>query len=282
MTEQKIDLHKLSRSEFARLCFDLLKKRGFSDLELTEKGRGAEILGTHNSERIAAKVKHTRQLIIPSVIGNVEKFESMPSPPARVLILTSATVSTAQRSQVSSAQLGTPVELIGRDDIIDFIKQQPALLDSHIKPAQRRNARQLRELSFSVLAGILSILAALSSVFSMFRAPDRGSLQDRIQGVESALTSLKTLEQDLTKIKKDMVATEEAARVIEQEYERAKELEAITSEQYDSIRDALRTRSWKLTILDYGLGFILGVAASVAASVLLSWVRQRRALANDS
>ena len=75
-----------------------------------------------------------------------------------------------------------------------------------------------------------------------------------------------------------MVETEKAAKAIEQEYVKAKELEKLTEEQFEAVKTALRSQSWQKTAFNYGLGFVLGVAASLIANVIYSRIRQHRAL----
>lgn len=119
------------------------------------------------------------------------------------------------------------------------------------------------------------------SVLSFFLGHGKPPLQERIESVERALANLKDLEQQLTGIRKDMVETEQARKAIEEKYAKAKELEKLTDEQFEAVQAALRSQSWRRTLVDYLLGFILGVAGSLTASVIYLRLRQRRALSQE-
>jgi hypothetical protein len=122
----------------------------------------------------------------------------------------------------------------------------------------------------SVIAGITMNLISIGRP----QAP----LDQRIETVERAIGSLRNLEQNLTDIKDEMVDTERAMQAIKEEHAKAKELEKLTEEQYDAVKATLRSRSWQQTVLNYILGFILGAASSLTASVIYSRWKQRRAL----
>ena len=128
----------------------------------------------------------------------------------------------------------------------------------------------------SIMAGLLT-----SGIF-FFAQPEKPQLQERIETAERAIGSLKDLEKQLVGIKGDMLETEKAAKVIEQEYAKAKELEKLTQQQFEAVKSALRSQSWQKTALNYGLGFVLGIASSLIASVIYSRFRQRRALREES
>ena len=115
----------------------------------------------------------------------------------------------------------------------------------------------------------------------LFVQPEKPQLQERIETVERAIGSLEDLEKQLIDIKRDMVETEKAAKAIEQEYVKAKELEKLTQEQFEAVKSALRSQSWQKTAFNYGLGFVLGIASSLIASVIYSRTRQHRALREE-
>ena len=75
-----------------------------------------------------------------------------------------------------------------------------------------------------------------------------------------------------------MVQTEIAAKAIEERHAKAKELEKLTEEQLLAVKTALRTQTWRKTLLDCVLGFVLGIGSSFAASVLYARWRRRRTM----
>ena len=56
----------------------------------------------------------------------------------------------------------------------------------------------------------------------------------------------------------------------------------MTQQKYETVKSALRSQSWQKTALNYELGFLLGIASSLIASVIYSRFRQHRALREES
>ena len=109
-------------------------------------------------------------------------------------------------------------------------------------------------------------------------SPVEAPLDQRIQTVKKALTSIRDLETYLGKIKTDMVEKEKTTQIINERYAQAKELEKLTQIQLDALRITLQAQNWHRTLFNYAMGFILGIASSFVASVLFAKWRQRRAL----
>lgn len=119
-----------------------------------------------------------------------------------------------------------------------------------------------------------SIAGLLFSGIVFFVQPEKPHLQERIEKVELALDSLKSLEKHLDDIKKDMVKTEQETKAIQIEYNKAKELKKLTEAQYESINKAIGKKTIYQTLFDYGMGLVFGVAGSLIASVIYSKVKQ--------
>ena len=120
----------------------------------------------------------------------------------------------------------------------------------------------------------MALIVALVGHFSKQPQP----LDKRIQTVETTLTSIRDLEGYLGKIKDDMVATDVAARELNKRYAKAKELEKLTDSQRQTLKQILQAEKWWRTLLNYGLGFVLGVASSLIASILYERWKQTKAL----
>jgi len=75
-----------------------------------------------------------------------------------------------------------------------------------------------------------------------------------------------------------MVATDVAARELNKRYAKAKELEKLTDSQRQTLKQILQAEKWWRTLLNYGLGFVLGVASSLIASILYERWKQTKAL----
>ena len=172
------------------------------------------------------------------------------------------------------------VRLIAQDDVLEVLSKYPDIEKATISPARSRTRRQKRDFRIGIVGVLTSVVVGLLVNFvSLFISPSQAPLDQRIETVERAIGSLKNLEHDLTEIKEEMIETERAVRIIKEEHAKAKELEKLTEAQYDAVKTALRSRSWQQTILNYALGFVLGVASSLTASVIYSRRKQRLALA---
>jgi hypothetical protein len=107
-------------------------------------------------------------------------------------------------------------------------------------------------------------------------------LDDRIKNVESALASIRGLEEALGKVKEDMVVAESATREINKKYAEAKELQKLTDVQLQMLKDTLQSDKWWRTTMNYIIGFVLGVASSFVASILYARWKQNQALQSGS
>jgi hypothetical protein len=193
--------------------------------------------------------------------------------------MTSASVSPEAAAQMAIAVPGRAVRVIDQKDLIAALESNPLLGSKRLSPARRRRFLERSQLSLAIIGGVLSLLVGVAQFFATrFFGDESDHLRDRIETVEGALASLKDLEEQLTDIKKDMVETEQATAAIKAEYERAAVLKKLTAEQLQAVGAAVRAKSWRQTFLDYLVGFGLGVAGSLTASVIYSRTRRRLAL----
>jgi len=126
------------------------------------------------------------------------------------------------------------------------------------------------------LAGVLaSIIAMIMGIYATF-AQQRTELPIQIKEVEDAIRNLRNLDQYLEKTKSEMIATKQAKEKIEQEYDKAKELENLTEKQLEAISLAVNRRSIKDIAMDYFWGFMLGLAGSLFASYIYASLRRKR------
>ena len=195
--------------------------------------------------------------------------------------MTSAILSPSLRDSIQQLPNDITVRLIGQDEVLQALNEHPDIRRLQMAPALLRTIRQRWELIVGVAGALSSIAALLASGIFFFVQPEKPQLQERIETVERAIGSLEDLEKQLIDIKRDMVETEKAAKAIEQEYVKAKELEKLTQEQFEAVKSALRSQSWQKTAFNYGLGFVLGIASSLIASVIYSRTRQHRALREE-
>ncbi|MCK4517791.1 restriction endonuclease, partial [Candidatus Babeliales bacterium] len=282
MKSRESNLYELNPKEFEELCAEILKAQGFDRVEFYgrpgEKQQGIDIIGESGDQKIAVQVKHTRQLSLSNVKNIIAQVQASSFQPKQLIIMTSATLSPSLISSIQELPSDIEVNLIGQDEILQSLNDYPKIRQAKLEPAQRRTIRQRWELHIGVTGAAFSILGLLISGISFFVQPEKPLLQERIETVERAIGNLKDLEKQLTEIKGDMVETEKAAKAIEQEYVKAKELEKLTDEQFEAVKTALRSQSWQKTAFNYVLGFVLGVAASLISNVIYSRIRQHRAI----
>lgn len=134
------------------------------------------------------------------------------------------------------------------------------------------------------LIGIITSIAAVlifgSAVLEIFNflSPnqEKSKLQAQIAEVESAIDNLQSIENNLKKIKDDMIATKQAKDRIEEEYDKAKELKKLTDRQIEAISLAVNKRTKKDALMDYLRGFILGVAGSLVANSIIGLIKRKR------
>ncbi len=273
-------LYELTPEEFEKLCGEILKAQGFDRIELVGGigDQGVDIVGEKEGRNVVVQVKHTKQLSIQMVHRIIDQVQASSYQPKELLIMTSAALVPSHKYLIQKLSNTMTIEVMGQHEILKVLNEHPEIQRSQMATAQRRTIRQRWELVLGFTVAFASILALIISGISFFAQPEKPQLQERIETVELAIGNLKNLEKQLTNIKKDMVETEKAAKTIEQEYAKAKELEKLTEEQYEAVKKALRSKSWHRTVFDYMLGFILGIAASLIASVIYSRIRQHRAL----
>lgn len=276
-------LYQLTPNEFEKLCVEILRAQGFERVELVGRrgDQGVDIIGETEGQKIAVEVKHTRQLSISNIRRIIDQVQASGNELKQLVIITSAILSPSLRESIQKLSSDINVRLIGQDEVLRALNEHPEIRRSQVAPAQRRTIRQRWELTAGLTGALLSILALLLSGISFFVQPEKQQLQKRIETVERAIGSLKDLEKQLIDVKGDMVETEKATKAIEQEYAKAKELEKLTQVQFEAVKSALRSQSWKKSAFNYGLGFVLGIASSLIASVFYSRIRQHRALREE-
>ena len=280
MAIDKQSLYNLTPDEFEKLCGEILKTQGFDRIELVggPGDQGVYISGEKEGQNVVVQVKHTKNLTSQMVHNIVAQVQASTYQPAKLLIMTSTHLVPTHKWLLEEYPDTMPVEVMGQSEILQVINEHPEIRQSQMATAQSRTIRQRWELILGLIGALASITALIVSGISFLAKPDKPQLQERIETVELAIGNLKDLEKQLTNIKEDMVETEKEAKAIKQKYEKAKELEKLTEEQYEIVKTALRSKSWQRTVIDYLLGFILGLAASLIASVIYSKIRQHRAL----
>ena len=226
MTTNKHSLYELTPNEFEKLCAEILRAQGFERVELVggPGDQGIDIIGETEGHQIVVQVKHTKQLAASSVRRIIDQVQASSYHPKQLVIMTSAYLSPSIKAAIQELPSVMSVRLIGQDEVLQALNEHPEIRQSQVAPAQRRTIRRRWELTFGIAGALASIAGLLFSGVSFFVQPEKPQLQERIETVERAIGNLKDLEKQLTDIKGDMVETEKAAKVIEQEYVRPRSL----------------------------------------------------------
>lgn len=278
-TPAREDFYKLIPTEFERLVADVFAHAGYSDVRLVggPGDQGVDILATRDNQHFAIQVKHKTRLSLQELQRFTDLYFSNSSTPRRLIFVTSAELPKNVRSRIERIPEGAQFEIVDRSGLQQMVQAHKAASERVMASATQRQRSQKYRLSISAVAGLLSIIGVFISIYSVV-FPNKAPLDRRIETVEKALGSMHDLESYLADIKRDMEDTQKATVTINQKYAEAKELEKLTAAQLAALQATLQGQNWRWTALNYVLGFILGVASSLVASVLYARWQQRRAL----
>ncbi|MCI5126110.1 MAG: hypothetical protein D3925_16965, partial [Candidatus Electrothrix sp. AR5] len=244
--DDKETLYKLTPAEFEQLAGRLLAADGLGNVNHVggPQDQGVDFTAEQESETVAVQVRHRQRPLAKSELREiVARLKSSTYNPSRLVIVTSAKITAEAKSSLDESKPDIPIRIIDRDEVLKFVNEDPNLRKGPIGTAEKRSRRQSRELWFGAAAAISSILGVIISGISFFVQPTPPPLHQRIETVETAIDNLKNLEKELVDIKEDMAQTEQAAKAIEEEYEKAKELQQLTDEQLGAVRSALQRQS---------------------------------------
>jgi hypothetical protein len=272
-------LNNLTPEEFEKLVADLLAASGYTDVRVTggPGDKGVDIIAKRDNETTAIQVKHKTHLKSDQIRRFVDKYFMDTSTPRSLVFVTSADLPPSANNISDQLPPGHRFQVLGRQDVLRLLAEHSKVADRYFGLVKRRLSSQRVQFiagALGVFASVVSLVFSFHSMLSPVRAP----LDQRIQTVEKALTSIRDLETYLGKIKTDMVEKEKTTQIINERYAQAKELEKLTQTQLDALRVTLQAQNWHRTLFNYAMGFILGIASSFVASVLFAKWRQRRAL----
>lgn len=274
------DFYELTSSEFEILVAQLLAQAGYTNVRLVggPGDQGVDILATKEKEQIAIQVKHKTHLTVYEIERFVNRYFSNPSTPNNLVFITSADL--PQDVALISARVppGKGLTFIGRQELQQMLLNNIDVIGGILKSAEKRASTQKRYLGFGYIGTFFSILGLLISVYQMVYPPPKATLDKRIESVSKALSSIRDLETNLAEIKAEMIDKQKATEKIHEKYAQAKELEKLTTTQLAALQATLSVQNWSWTLINYALGFVLGIASSFVASVLYSRWKQRKAL----
>jgi len=286
----KYPLRELSIKDFELMCYELLQSTDkYFQLEYlgaSMKSHNTDIIGSYEDvdgqvKKIAFEVKHWFKFNRESLIKDLHNRAVTLNGYSRLIYITSVDVSDSDFMAIQKAgqgYSGISIELMDATAIFE-------LLEKNLKVGSKYFTKlkiQLRNRNIKLIGSIISIVVAL--IYGLWSADytnNASSLDQHIRSVESTLSNLKTLETDLSKIKKDMDELQATSLAIQQEYERAQLLKSLTKEQLIAVNSAVTYQSWPMTFLNGFIGFIIGIATSVLGNVVYDYFKKRKELQNN-
>ncbi|SHI02108.1 restriction endonuclease [Desulfofustis glycolicus] len=274
------DLYNLTPQEFERLCAHLLVYYGYENIKLVGgvNDQGVDITCEKNGSSVVVQVKHLRKISFQTIQKVLKQILSSNYTFDEILLITSSSVNQVSRKRLIQSFPDLQLTILDYDEITSKLQEKNELEQEELKAARSRSRKQRSLFVIGFLGALSSILGSFISTYLFFAEPEKPLLNERIEKVELALGSLKNLENYLDDIKADMIQTEKETKAIEIEYQKAKELEKLTKEQYEVISKAIGRKSTYQTIFDYSMGLLLGVAGSLIASVIYTRIKQNRLL----
>ncbi|MCJ7645341.1 restriction endonuclease [bacterium] len=275
-------IYDLRPDEFEEFVAGLLQKSGFSDVRLVggPQDKGIDILAKQDGETIAIQVKHRKELRPAEIERFIDHYLADDRSPRNILLVTSAKITPQLSAVLQKVPHGLRIRLLGLDDLQALMINQSDVVKKFIYPAQRRKSSSRRQFLISFLGGLVSIIGLLITALLPL-TKHKEPLDQQIKTVETALQSIRDLESHLAALKEDMVAKEKATQEINEKYAKARELKKLTDAQLEALKSTLQAEKWWRTLLQYGLGFILGISSSFVASILHARWKQRRALSSE-
>lgn len=274
-------LQQMTKSEFEDVVLRLLETEGVTDITQMNVEGSLDLvcIGKRGSSQILVGTKHHdgKRLRRDNFYQYLLELDSLITDAETVVLITSFHVPQKLRNdlsaQISGSGFRPSIRIVDRRELLRFIKADESPKIFSLNPLLSLGRFERIGSLTSIAAIIMSLLIVVNSSRSLFIRP---SLPQRIEKVKSAIEDLKSLEKELIDIKQDMTETEQATRAIEAEYANAQELSEITENQLQAVKSALQLKSLGKTVVDYLVGFTLGVASSFLASVLYTvWQRHR-------
>jgi len=273
-------IYDLAAEQFEALVTALLQADGYVLTGEMIYPHGIEFYAMKDGVKTGVTIKHRRSLSPKAVDDFSEQSIFDPNWPHNLLLVTSAPVSEKLSIILRNKLINCHLEILGFEQLQKLICKHSAVADQFLnKVAARRQLEKLK-LRFSIIVALICSVV----LFWTHGLPSKPlqPLDDRIKNVESALASIRGLEEALGKVKEDMVVAESATREINKKYAEAKELQKLTDVQLQMLKDTLQSDKWWRTTMNYIIGFVLGVASSFVASILYARWKQNQALQSGS
>ncbi len=276
--DSKGSLRDLDAQGFLSLCHQALYAGHYqiSGSKVTIDGTLVDIVAKKDEHTYAVCVMHVRDLKVSHLTAIVAKYASILSANRRLIIMTSSEVSPALASFLSKLSPDLHIRVLDPRQIRELIETDAARdeFDKNIQNKIRRRRRYVRMQAFNLAVTVVAIIVVLIPTRLYDSSRNDTNLDSELLAVEGALTSIRSLEDALLEVKKDISETAKAKKIIEEEYAEAQVLQEITSRQRAAVADVLHEYQARNRIIDNVAGFLLGILASVAGSFAYRWIRR--------
>jgi tRNA splicing endonuclease len=277
----------LSPSGFENLCFDLLYAEGGNFWFNNDSNqRWFDIAGERFSPdgttiKVAVEVKHRRVFYPEGLRFFVDQLSKSDLQFDEYMFITSSPLTTSQLKKLHSdivSPTGLKISLLGQMEVIQLLEKHQDIASKHLKAVERAARKRGTWLAVSLIGIFTSVLSLKYATAPFTNDQERDSFKNKIHAVETNLNNLKGLEDSLIELKKELQKTSYESAKIKKEYEEALKLKEVTAEQLAHIKIAVSAQSSSDTLLNYFLGFILGVASSILATIITDRWKAKRAL----
>lgn len=282
-----IDIYDISPQKFEELAFSFLQKQSEIDcLENISKrspDQGFDFTAKLKEEistcKVAIEVKHRRKLSKEDLRKIALTANSIKLNFDGFILITSAKLTKDEQAFLEELIRGSGYKFIKIYQNITFESLTKTSNPEALEEIIQLNKSEKRRLTYGVASVAITLLALYLNLTPYFFSEEI-ILDDRIENVENALNSIKNLELYLKEIRSDMKDTQRETEAIKREYEKSLELKELTESQQNALRAAIGAASppWWVKPLDYFFGFILGIGASVVASIIHERIKRNRIL----
>lgn len=170
--------------------------------------------------------------------------------------------------------------VLDRDDVCRMLQLHGDVCRRLLGPTQQRAFKEAKRFLLGVVVLVGSVVAILLSLF--LPGAESRPLEGKVQTVQRALEELRGLESTLADVRNDLFQTMVATNALEHRNEMVKSVGELTAAQIEVFREALQSKPVWSTVFDHAIGFCLGVAASLVASIIVSRWRHKKSLRASS
>lgn len=284
---KNIDIYDLSQQKFEELALSFLQEQvDLISVEFPAPGKfdyGYDFSAKLNKKnetqlKIAIEAKHRKRLSKLDLNRIADSAAKIKGDFEGFILITSAKLSQDEQDFLTNR-----IQMAG----YSFIRiYQGITFESLAKASNNKTIEKIikskKTEKLSLILGSIAIAASLATIIPNFTPyiEEKKDLDARIGSVVGALDNIKNLEKQLFEIKTDMQKTQRESQKIQQEYEKSQALKLLTKDQQNALRAAIGVSipPWWSKPLDYLLGFIVGIGASVVASIIHDKIKRNRVL----